>query len=376
MSRTGRRRIPVAILFPMKKRVLKVVLQDRSYAIHVDDGGLERSASLIAAFLREPHAFVVTNVAVKKQHGARVEKAFGGNFKTRWIALPDGECYKTLATVEKTLTNLSKLGANRKSLVIAFGGGVVGDIAGFAAAVYMRGIDFIQMPTTLLAQVDSSVGGKTGVDLSTGKNLAGSFHQPRAVFIHTDFLRTLPEREYLCGLAEVIKYGVIADGDLFADLGLKRAKILKRDAGSLAHVVMRSLAIKADIVSRDEREEGERAFLNYGHTLGHAAEVLTGFSRVRHGEAVAMGMVFAAELSWRLGFLKDGDRAAIAELIASYGLPTRWPGRPSARYLAAMKRDKKATSGNIRFILPVKIGKVEAVTVASEEIAACLSAKS
>jgi 3-dehydroquinate synthase len=358
----------------MKSRVLEVPLLDRSYAIHVDDGGLDASAKRIAAFLREPSAFVVTNATVKKRHGARVEKAFEGNFKARWIVIPDGERHKTLSTVEKVLTSLSKLGANRKSLVIAFGGGVVGDIAGFAAAVYMRGIDFIQMPTTLLAQVDSSVGGKTGVDLTTGKNLAGSFHQPRAVFIHTDFLRTLPEREYLCGLAEVIKYGVIADSDFFQTLDLRRGKILKRDAGSVADAVMRSLATKAEIVSRDEREEGERAFLNYGHTLGHAAEALTGFSRVRHGEAVAMGMAFAARLSRRLGLLKDGDRDAIVELIASYGLPTRWPKLNPSRYLFAMRRDKKASSGNIRFILPVKIGKVEAVTVAPEDIKACLSA--
>lgn len=359
----------------MKSRILKVKLKDRSYAVHVDDGGLTATARRIAAFIREPRAFVVTNATLKKLHGASVEKAFGKKFKPLWITIPDGERYKNLKTVEKVLTVLSKSGASRQSLLIAFGGGVVGDIAGFVAATYMRGIEFVQMPTTLLSQVDSSVGGKTGVDLPTGKNLVGAFHQPRAVFIHTEFLKTLPQRELLCGLAEVIKSAVIADARLFGELEKRRLKILVRDPDALAGAVLGALAIKAHIVGRDEREEGLRAHLNYGHTLGHAVEALTGFSRVRHGEAVAMGMAFAARLALRRGLLKPSACARIEDVIAAYGLPVRWPKFPPSRYVAAMKRDKKAISGNIRFILPRNIGRVETVTVASEELAACLSEK-
>lgn len=360
----------------MMRRTLHVPLKDRSYDVFIDGGDLRFSSRKIGSLLKEPKAYVVTNTTVKRRHGARVENAFRRHFETHWIVIPDGERYKTLSTVETVLTKLSKLGANRKSLLVALGGGVVGDIAGFAAATYMRGIDFVQMPTTLLSQVDSSVGGKTGVDLATGKNLAGAFYQPRAVFVHTDFLKTLSQREFLCGLAEVIKYGVIADRRFFDFLARERGKILSRDAAALVRAVTRSLSIKAEIVGRDEREEGERAHLNYGHTLGHAVEALTGFSRVRHGEAVSMGMAFAARLSERMGVLKSEARVEIEGLVKDCGLPILWPKLPSERYLAAMKRDKKAVSGNIRFILPEKIGKVSTITVSPGEIASCLSAKS
>lgn len=353
-------------------KTLTVALSKRSYPIHISRCDFVHSARVLLRLCKEDRIFIITQPRIRRLYGDVVARVLGKSIKIHWLIFPDGEKNKTLSTVEKLLTELSRHGATRNSFVLAFGGGVVGDVTGFVAAVYMRGMAFAQMPTTLLAKVDSSVGGKTGVDLKTGKNLVGAFYQPKAVFIHTDFLKSLPRREFLCGLAEVIKYGVIADAKFFDFLEHNREKILRLDEKSLLHIILRSCAIKANVVRRDEKESSLRAILNYGHTLGHAVEALTGFDRIKHGEAVAMGMAFAARLAVHLGRLHAKSLARIENLIRDYGLPTAWPELSQKKYLAAMMKDKKAGQKNIKFILPQKIGKVDIVPLTLKEIAPCL----
>jgi 3-dehydroquinate synthase len=248
----------------------------------------------------------------------------------------------------------------RKSFIVALGGGVVGDLAGFVAASYLRGIPFVQVPTTLLAQVDSSVGGKTGVNLAAGKNLVGAFYQPRLVLCDLATFRTLPEREFRAGLAEVIKYGIIYDAELFARLERDMAKILRRDAASLAHIVARSCEIKADVVSQDETESGLRAILNYGHTIGHAIEAITAYGRYLHGEAISIGQVAAAHLSAELLGLPVNDVERIRALFVAAGLPVsiKLTTAQRTKLLAAMTLDKKVSGGEIKFVLAERIGKV------------------
>ena len=355
-----------------KMTTLRVALSKRSYNIHISSWNLKHSVGVLKSLLVEDRLFILTNALVAKRYRGVVDKAFSSHFKTEWIVIGDGERFKTLATVEQILTELSKRGATRNSFLLGLGGGVVGDIAGFVAAIYMRGIDFAQMPTTLLSQVDSSVGGKTGVDLKTGKNLAGAFYQPKAVFIHTDFLKTLPRREFLCGLAEVIKYGVIRDEKFFAKLEKNASKILTQNAREIFHLIRRSLEIKAEIVAQDEKEASLRVILNYGHTLGHAIEMLTGFSRIKHGEAVAMGMVFAAQLSYEIGKCSQDVPERVTGILKTYGLPSAWPKISPSKYVAAIRKDKKASTQNIKFILPTKIGKVDIVPLPAEVIKKCL----
>lgn len=351
---------------------LSVDLGECCYDIHISSWNLAHSAGVLRRFLAEERLFILTNATIAKRYRAILTKAFSAHFKMEWIVIGDGERFKTLTTVERVLTEFSKRGATRKSLVLGLGGGVIGDIAGFVAAIYMRGIDFVQMPTTLLAQVDSSVGGKTGVDLKTGKNLAGAFYQPKAVLIHTDFLKTLPRREFLCGLSEVIKYGVICDEKFFVRLEKNAPEIHAQKTAEISYLIRRSLEIKADIVAKDEKEAGLRAILNYGHTLGHAIEMLTGFSRIKHGEAVAMGMAFAAKLSFALGKCSKEVPERVAGILKSYGLREAWPKLSFSKYVAAIGKDKKAASGNIKFILPRKIGKVDIVPLPAEVIQKCL----
>jgi 3-dehydroquinate synthase len=268
------------------------------------------------------------------------------------ISLPDGEAFKTLETVEDILDTLVENSANRDTTVVALGGGVVGDIAGFAAACYMRGVDFVQVPTTLLAQVDSSVGGKTGVNHASGKNLIGAFHQPRAVLIDTGTLKTLPDRELKAGLAEVIKYGAIVDADFFAWIEDNLEALIARDADALAAAVQRSCELKAEIVAEDERESGRRALLNFGHTFGHAIEHCQGYGEWLHGEAVAAGMVMAAQLS-----ANDTALAGrIETLLKRAGLPTRPPAIAANDLLAAMSLDKKVQGKQLRFVLLRSLG--------------------
>jgi 3-dehydroquinate synthase len=305
--------------------------------------------------LRDGDLLIVTNTTVAELYLRRVEALLAGRRLARCV-LPDGERFKTLATVATVFDALIEARMNRDATVLALGGGVVGDIAGFAAACYQRGVSYVQVPTTLLAQVDSSVGGKTGVNHPGGKNLIGAFHQPIAVISDTDTLSTLPDRELSAGLAEVIKYGCIRDPGLFDWLELNVAKLKGRDAGALAHAIARSCAIKADIVAADERESNVRAILNFGHTFGHAIEAATEYDVYLHGEAVGLGMVVAADLSHRLGMIDGGVKRRIAELLARAGLPTTAPRIGAARAFELMRMDKKVQAGTVRLVLLERLG--------------------
>jgi 3-dehydroquinate synthase len=332
-------------------RSITVELGERSYPIVIGSGLLGGGFDL-SACVDGPDCLVVTNETVEPLYLEALTADLTGK-QVRAISLPDGEAYKTLETVEDILDTLIEGGANRDTTVVALGGGVVGDIAGFAAACYMRGVEFIQVPTTLLAQVDSSVGGKTGVNHASGKNLIGAFHQPRAVLIDTETLQTLPDRELKAGLAEVIKYGAIVDAEFFAWLEANVDALLARDPQALAVAIRRSCELKAEIVAEDERESGRRAILNFGHTFGHAIERCQGYGEWLHGEAVAAGMVMAAQLS-------SGDIALaerIGNLLARAGLPTRPPAFPALDLLAAMGMDKKLQQKRLRFVLLRGLGE-------------------
>lgn len=329
---------------------VNVALGERSYPIVIGNGLLDGGYDL-AAHVRGRDCLVVSNVTVAPLYLASLKR----NLKGKAIAsveLQDGEAWKTLAAVETIFDQLVEAGANRDTTVIALGGGVVGDIAGFAAACYMRGVDFIQVPTTLLAQVDSSVGGKTGVNHALGKNLIGAFHQPRLVLIDTDTLQTLPERELRAGLAEVIKHGAIADAAFFGWLEAHIDELLDCEPAALKHAVTRSCEIKADVVAEDEREAGRRAILNFGHTFGHAIEQCQGYGEWLHGEAVATGMVLAAGLS----DIDEETRRRIGLLIERAGLPVFPPPVGAARMRAAMGLDKKVQDKKLRFVLLDRLG--------------------
>ena len=331
-------------------RSITVELGERSYPIFIGSGLLGGGFDL-SAHVRGPDCLVVTNETVEPLYLDALVANLTGK-QVRVISLPDGEAYKTLETVEDILDTLVENGANRDTTVVALGGGVVGDIAGFAAACYMRGVDFVQAPTTLLAQVDSSVGGKTGVNHASGKNLIGAFHQPRAVLIDTGTLKTLPDRELKAGLAEVIKYGAIVDADFFAWIEDNLEALIARDADALAAAVQRSCELKAEIVAEDERESGRRALLNFGHTFGHAIEHCQGYGEWLHGEAVAAGMVMAAQLS-----ANDAALAGrIEKLLERAGLPTRPPVIAANDLLAAMSLDKKVQGKQLRFVLLRSLG--------------------
>ncbi len=329
---------------------VKVELGERSYPIVIGHGLLGGGFDL-AAHVAGRDCLVVSNVTVAPVYLSELKRSLKGK-AVESIELEDGEPYKTLAAVASIIDRLAALGASRDTTVIALGGGVVGDIAGFAAAVYMRGVDFIQVPTSLLAQVDSSVGGKTGVNHTHGKNLIGAFHQPRLVLIDTATLATLPVRELKAGLAEVIKHGAIADAEFFTWLEDHIDALLEADAASLVHAVKRSCEIKAGIVAEDERETGRRAILNFGHTFGHAIEQCQGYGEWLHGEAVAAGMVMAAGLS----DIDDETRRRIGSLIERAGLPVIPPPVSAVRMRAAMGMDKKVLDKKLRFVLLDRLG--------------------
>jgi 3-dehydroquinate synthase len=339
-----------------------VALGERSYAVHVGEGVIARAGALLAPRLPLPRAVVVTNaiVAAHWLEPLRASLAAAGIDATV-IAIGDGERQKTLATVEGLLTRLLEMRAERSTALIALGGGVVGDIGGFTAAIYQRGMPFVQVPTTLLAQVDSSVGGKTGVNHPLGKNMIGAFHQPLAVLADTACLATLPPRELAAGLAEVIKYGAIRDGAFFEWLESNVDALQRLDPSALARAVAHSCRIKAGIVAADERESGERALLNFGHTFGHAIETAMGYGEWLHGEAVAAGMVLAARLSERLGFLRAADVGRLRTLVARVGLPVDAPKLGSERYVELMRVDKKVRAGAMRFVLLDAIGSARIV---------------
>ena len=337
---------------------IDVALGERRYPIRIGAGLLDEGSWRGA--LRGRHALVVTDDRVAPLYLARVERALGALTHAS-IVLPAGEASKTLEHTARVLDALAGLGASRDAAVIALGGGVVGDLAGFAAATWMRGVDFVQLPTTLLAMVDSSVGGKTGVNIAAGKNLVGAFHQPRAVFIDTTTLATLPGREYAAGLAEVVKYGAIGDADFFAWLEANADALEARDGDALAEAIGFSCRYKAGVVARDEREQGERALLNFGHTFGHALEAERGYGDLLHGEAVAIGMVLAARLSAALRRAPAEDADRLARLLSRFGLPVAPPRADADALLARMRLDKKNVSGRLRLILWRGIGKAEIV---------------
>jgi 3-dehydroquinate synthase len=338
-------------------RTLTVALGERSYPIHVGDGLLQRAGELLSP-LEARRAIIVTNPVVAQHHLGRLQSALSGaGFDSKIIVVPDGEAHKDWATLYDIHTRLLELNAERSTVLIALGGGVVGDLAGFAAATYQRGIPLVQIPTTLLAQVDSSVGGKTAVNHPLGKNMIGAFYQPRAVISDTATLATLPDREYRAGIAEVIKYGVIRDLALFEWFEANMERLVARDPQAITHAVIESCRIKAEIVAIDERETGERALLNFGHTFGHAIETATGYGTWLHGEAVAAGMVRASRLSVLASGLSSGDAERLVSLVRRARLPIDPPQLAIAEWLEAMGRDKKVERGAMRFIVLEGLGR-------------------
>ncbi|MDQ1362798.1 MAG: 3-dehydroquinate synthase [Pseudomonadota bacterium] len=335
---------------------LKVNLGDRSYPICIGQGLLDRG-ELLTQYIPGNSALIITNDVVAPLYAARIEAALHGlRFKT--LVLPDGEQYKTQDTLNSIYDCLLSNRFDRNTTLIALGGGVVGDITGFAAASYQRGVHFIQIPTTLLAQVDSSVGGKTGINHPLGKNMIGAFYQPRTVIADTDTLNTLEDRELSAGIAEIIKYGLIRDLPFLEWLEKNMDKLLARDAGALAYAIERSCRNKAEVVAADERESGQRALLNFGHTFGHAIETGMGYGNWLHGEAVASGMVMAARLSEKLGWIKPSDVNRIIDLIERANLPVKAPAQMSAdKFIELMAIDKKVSDGVLRLILLKAPGK-------------------
>lgn len=338
-------------------QTLTVALGDRSYPIHIG-AGLIHQSDLIAINLPQRKVAVVTNETIAPLYLATLTSALeSGGIEVVSIVLPDGEAYKNWETLNRIFDALLTNRCERKTTLIALGGGVIGDLTGFAAAVYLRGVPFIQVATTLLAQVDSAVGGKTAINHPLGKNMIGAFYQPRVVLADTETLNTLPERELAAGIAEIIKYGLIRDPDFFEWLENNIARLLARDPEALAYAVERSCRNKAEIVALDEHEHGVRTLLNLGHTFGHAIEAGLGYGTWLHGEAVAAGTVLAAELSQQMGLITHRDVARVIGLLARAKLPVSSPDLGVERYLDLMGHDKKVVGGKIRFVLLKRIGE-------------------
>ncbi|ABS63336.1 3-dehydroquinate synthase [Parvibaculum lavamentivorans DS-1] len=342
---------------------VNVALGDRAYDIFVGPGLIANAGAYLKPLLRRNRVAIVTDETVGKLHLPALEKSLDANgIRHSAIKLPAGESTKSFAQLEKLTDWLLGEGIERGDLVIALGGGVIGDLTGFAASILRRGVDFAQIPTTLLSQVDSSVGGKTGINTRQGKNLAGAFHQPRLVLADTDALATLPMREFLAGYAEVVKYGLIGDRDFFEWLEVNLDRLKEGDVEARIHAIVKSCEAKAAIVAADEREGGVRALLNLGHTFGHALEAATGFSnRLVHGEGVSIGMALAFELSARLGFCTGQDAARVRQHLARAGLPSRLsdiegPLPDADGLIALMGQDKKVVDGTLTFILARGIG--------------------
>ncbi len=333
-------------------------------AILIGEGAADRLPAILDAHGVGARRFLVSSPTVWRFHGEQMQRALPGSEP---ILLPDGERYKNLQSVSRVYDPLIRAGADRGSAIVAVGGGVIGDTAGFAAATYLRGITLVHVPTTLLAQVDSSIGGKVGVNHALGKNLIGAFHQPRVVVIDPLFLKTLPRREFRSGLYEVVKYGMIASRDLFDRVSQQTKAIFARDPAVLVPAILESCRIKADVVSKDERESGLRRILNFGHTVGHALEAVTKYRRFRHGEAIAYGMLAAADLAVVRGALADSEREALARLIAKLGpLPTV-ADLPMPDVMAAIRRDKKVVHGRLHFVMTVAIGATTTVDDVTED---------
>ncbi|HSV78184.1 MAG TPA: 3-dehydroquinate synthase [Ramlibacter sp.] len=336
---------------------VRIALGDRSYDI-VIGGGLLGAPSAWDGLPTAATALIVSNTTVAPLYAAQLRAALAGRYKAvHEVVLPDGEEYKGWQTLNRIFDALLTHGCDRKTVLFALGGGVVGDMTGFAAASYMRGVPFVQVPTTLLAQVDSSVGGKTAINHPLGKNMIGAFYQPVRVLCDLDTLATLPERELSAGLAEVIKYGPIHDPAFLDWIEANIEALRRRDRAALAHAVRRSCEIKAEVVGQDERESGLRAILNFGHTFGHAIEAGLGYGEWLHGEAVGCGMVMALQLSQRLGLVDEAFVGRVTGLIARAGLPTVGPDLGADRYLQLMRVDKKAEAGEIRFVVIEQPGR-------------------
>ena len=342
---------------------VRVNLAERSYDIEIGAGNLAEAGRFLTDRAKVTHVVLLTDDHVQKPHAMRVAESLGEqDIEVDVISIEPGEESKSLDVAASLWQGLLELGADRKTVVAAVGGGVVGDLAGFIAATYARGLRFLQVPTSLLAQVDSSVGGKVGINLPEAKNMVGAFLQPLGVLVDTATLATLPANEYRAGLAEVVKYGVILDGEFFQYLEANTAALIQRKDDVLTHVVARCCRLKADVVERDEREEsGLRAVLNFGHTFGHAFETLSGYGKLLHGEAVAMGMVCAARLAQRLGRVDAQFTARLAALLQSLDLSVGVPKLDPGKVVDAMMHDKKVQHGQLHFVLPSRMGHVELV---------------
>lgn len=353
----------------MDEKIVAVELGDRSYCIHIGAATLDSIGEQIKKLDFPLKGALVSNKNLLKLYGEKVLSNLKENgFEIEVIEIPDGEEYKNMKQAEKIYDRLMSTRHDRYSPLIALGGGVIGDLTGFVAATYRRGVPFIQIPTSLLAQVDSSIGGKTAVNHPLGKNMIGAFYQPSEVFIDLNVLKTLPEIEFRCGMAEIIKYGIIADEMLFNFLESNVEKITNLDFKSLQYIIQSSCEIKASIVSKDEREEGIRSVLNFGHTIGHALESLTGYRKYRHGEAVALGMIAAATISHEEGLCDKKNVERIKELIKAYDLPVQFPEISPEKILDALYYDKKVRDNKIKLILMKKPGIVEIRNDIQDEI--------
>jgi 3-dehydroquinate synthase len=348
---------------------IPVEVKPRPYAALIENGLLAKVGALLRELLpARSRLFVITVAPVRRKWGKVLMGSLAAaGFDAKSIEMPEGERFKRLATVETLAEKLTALGADRNAVVVAFGGGVAGDVGGLLASLYMRGVELVQIPTTVLAQVDASVGGKTGVNLKAGKNLVGTFHQPRVVLIDPQVLSSLPEREYRAGLYEALKCGVIGSPELFREFEVNRERILTRDPATVERLITESVRLKAHVVSVDEKENGLRRVLNFGHTIGHALEAETGYRTLLHGEAVAWGMVAAARIAAGVGKLGERDAERISRATREVGpLPQlKVRGTSIARRLHS---DKKARNGKVHFVLPTEIGKVEVVNDVPEEV--------
>jgi 3-dehydroquinate synthase len=332
---------------------------NEQYDIHIGSGVLAVVGIHSAALTAGRHAFLISHPSISDLYGATVTTALQtSGFKVSTYLVPEGEESKTLTFASQLFTHLVQSGADRQSLICALGGGVVGDLSGFVAATYMRGIPYVQIPTSLLAMVDSSIGGKTAVNHELGKNLIGAFYPPQAVFTDITLLQTLPEREFLCGLSEVVKAGVIADADLFTFIENHVEAVQERQEEALLRLIEGAIAVKVDVVQQDPTERGVRAILNFGHTIGHALEAVTAYTQYSHGEAVAIGMALVALLSERLGYCQTAARQRLIALLSALRLPVTYTGIIAEHLLDAMAHDKKAVQGSARFVLMQDIGSV------------------
>ena len=351
------------------QRTVQVALGERSYPIVLGWEILDAAGEAVARVSKATRAALVTVPSVGRRYGARLARSLrAAGLRVHRCEVPDGDATKNLRQVARLYDALLDAGLDRASLVIALGGGRVGDLAGFVAATYLRGVSFVQVPTTLLAMVDSSIGGKVGVNLARGKNLVGAFHQPRLVWADVATLRTLPRRQRAAGLAEVVKTGAIWDAPFFERLEAWGSRLLDVDPEVLLPVLERACAIKAEVVGLDEREAGLRMLLNFGHTLAHALETLKGYRGLLHGEAVAIGMAFAARRSETLGLAPAGTAERLEALLAALGLPTRPPDFPRRAYLAALAVDKKRRDAHIHFVVLRGIGRAETLPLPAAEI--------